>query len=145
MRVLPHLSCSDRTLPARQRGVAMIEMALVLPFFMMLVFGTITYGIALYNQAVITNASREAVRTGIMFKVPAATDGEIIQAALDYCQENLVTFGSPTVPEVDVDYSSGRLPGDPLTVSIRYAFDGINFGAMLNPGPLQARATMSFE
>lgn len=128
-----------------QRGVAAIELAIVLPCFLLLIFGGISYGIALYNQAVITNASREAARTGIMFKVPAATDSEIIQAALDYCQANLVTFGTPAEPDVAVDYSSGRQPGDPLTVSIRYAFTGINFSALPNPGTLQARATMSFE
>ncbi len=130
---------------ATQRGMAVLELAIILPFFLALIFGGISYGIALYNQAVITNASREAARTGVVFKVPVASDSEIIQTALDYCEHNLVTFGAAATPQVHVDYSSGRQSGAPLTVSIEYAFKGIALGTLFNPGTLNARATMSFE
>lgn len=131
--------------PKAQQGLALIELALVLPFFLSLVFGVITYGLALYNQAVITNASREAARAGVMFTVPAASDADIVATALDYCAENLVTLSEPSTPEVQLDYAEGRKPGDPLTVNIHYAYTGLAFA----PGPtsllLHARATMRFE
>lgn len=130
---------------ARQGGMAVIEMALVLPFFLMLIFGSLSYGVALYNQAVITNASREAARSGVTYRVPAASDSEIVQTALRYCQDNLITFGHGTDPQVAVSYSSGRHPGAPLTVSISYAFKGVMTGGFVSPDTLRARATMIFE
>lgn len=144
MRAIFHVTFKARHQKAQQ-GVVLIELALVLPLFLALTFGVITYGLALYNQAIITNASREAARAGVMFTVPAASDAEIIETALSYCAENLVTLSGSTVPQVHVDYAAGRKPGDPLTVRISYAYTGLAFA----PGPtsllLQARATMRFE
>jgi hypothetical protein len=50
-----------------QKGAALIEFALVLPILLVLVFGIIEFGFLLYNKAVITNASREGAREGILF------------------------------------------------------------------------------
>ena len=43
-------------------GAAAVEMALVLPFLMVILMGIIEFGRVLYSQQVITNASREAAR-----------------------------------------------------------------------------------
>ena len=48
-----------------QKGVAAVEFAIVLPFLVLLVFGTIEFGLMFYNKQVITNASREGARAGI--------------------------------------------------------------------------------
>lgn len=53
----------------RQKGVAAVEFAIVAPLLFLLIFGIISYGIMLYNQAVITNASRAGARAGIVFSV----------------------------------------------------------------------------
>lgn len=127
------------------KGLALIEMALVLPFFLMLAFATITYGLALYNQAVITNASREAARAGIAFRVPAPSHEDITQTALAYCQEHLITFGGQVAPEVVIEEPAGRLPGEPLRVTVSYAYTGLALLNVVSPGPLTATATMIFE
>lgn len=127
------------------RGLAVIEMAFVLPVFLMLAFATITYGLALYNQAVITNASREAARAGIAFRVPAPSHEDITQTALAYCQEHLITFGSQVAPEVVIEEPAGRIPGEPLRVTVSYAYTGLALLKVLSPGPLAATATMIFE
>jgi len=48
-----------------QKGVAAVEFAIILPFLVLLVFGTIEFGVLFYNKQVITNASREGARAGI--------------------------------------------------------------------------------
>lgn len=144
MKAFFHVKCKPHKWQAQQ-GVALIELALILPLFLSLTFSVITYGLALYNQAVITNASREAARAGVMFTVPAASDADIVATALDYCAKNLVTLSGASTPQVQLDYADGRKPGDPLTVSILYPYTGLAFA----PGPtsflLRARATMRFE
>lgn len=44
------------------RGQALVELALVLPLFVMLLFGVITLGIGVFYQQQLTNAAREAAR-----------------------------------------------------------------------------------
>ena len=48
-----------------QKGVAAVEFAIVLPFLVLLICGTIEFGLMFYNKQVITNASREGVRSMI--------------------------------------------------------------------------------
>lgn len=45
-----------------ERGQTMVELALVLPLFLMLIFGIIILGIGVFYQQQITNAAREAAR-----------------------------------------------------------------------------------
>lgn len=48
-----------------QKGAAILEFAIVLPFLLVLVFGMIEFGLIAYNKQVITNASREGARWAI--------------------------------------------------------------------------------
>lgn len=129
----------------QQSGLAAIELSLVLPFFLLLVFGGINFGIGLYNKAVITNASREAAREGISFRVPAPTYQDITSKALAYCQNHLVTFGATAEPQVQIEEPQGRLPGAPLKVTVSYAYQGLDIFSGLGPGALSATATMTYE
>ncbi|HYI21999.1 MAG TPA: TadE family protein [Candidatus Limnocylindrales bacterium] len=47
---------------ARDRGQTLVETALVLPLFLMVIFGIIVLGIGVFNQQQLTNAAREAAR-----------------------------------------------------------------------------------
>jgi hypothetical protein len=47
---------------ASRRGQALVEFALVLPLFLMVVFGIIVLGIGIFYQQQVTNAAREAAR-----------------------------------------------------------------------------------
>ena len=47
---------------AHSRGQAMVELALIFPLFIMLLFGIITLGIGVFYQQQVTNAAREAAR-----------------------------------------------------------------------------------
>ena len=46
----------------------MVELAIILPILLIVLFGLIEFGFILYDKAVITNASREGARQGIVYR-----------------------------------------------------------------------------
>ena len=110
-----------------RKGVAAIEFAILLPLLIFLIFGAIEFGLFFYNKQVLTNASREGARAGIVAGTARLTDGEIGQVVDDYCANYLVTFGSATGLSVQIVPSGNRDSlsfGDDLTVTVsfRYTF-----------------------
>jgi Flp pilus assembly protein TadG len=55
-------SARRRSRPDRDRGAAAVEMALLLPVLLVLVFGIIDFGRALNEQITLTSAAREGAR-----------------------------------------------------------------------------------
>jgi hypothetical protein len=53
-----------------ESGASAVEFALLLPVLMLILFGIIEFGLALHRQAILTNASREGARLGIVSSVP---------------------------------------------------------------------------
>jgi Flp pilus assembly protein TadG len=49
-----------------QRGAAVVEFAFVLPLLLVILFGIIEFSFLLYDKAMLTNASREGARVGIV-------------------------------------------------------------------------------
>ena len=60
-----------------ESGASAVEFALLLPVLMMVLFGIIEFGMALYRQAILTNASREGARLGIVQSVPPITNAAV--------------------------------------------------------------------
>ena len=60
-----------------ESGASAVELALLLPVLMMILFGIIEFGLALYRQAILTNASREGARLGIVQSIPAITTAAV--------------------------------------------------------------------
>lgn len=60
-----------------ESGASAVEFALLLPVLMMILFGIIEFGLALYRQAILTNASREGARLGIVLSVPPITNAAV--------------------------------------------------------------------
>lgn len=52
--------------PARRRGVALVEFALVMPVFLMFLFGIMEYARYLMMHQVMHNAARDAARWGVV-------------------------------------------------------------------------------
>ena len=110
----------------------MMEFALVLPPLLALVFAIIEFSVVLYDKAVITNASREAARSGVIFRTPALTDAQISAIATDACQSHLITLGGTASPQATVTKPSGGTSGNPLTVTVTYQFTGLMLGDLLS-------------
>lgn len=121
---------------ATARGAVAVEFALVFPIFLTIVVAIIWLSLALLDKAIITNASREAARAGIVLKVPKLTATEIQNVALGYCAGSLITFGSASTPTVAVTGAQG-LFGSPLSVTVTYSYGALDF----LPGPLVLSAT----
>ena len=107
---------------SNQKGSAAVEFALVLPVLVVFVLGIVEFSLALYDKAVITNASREGARAGIVFGDPPLTDGEISGIVGNYCQNRLITFGTPTQVTTTVVREGSGASGDDLTVQVQYQY-----------------------
>jgi len=133
----------------RVRGVSMIEFALVLPLLLLIVFGIVEFSVALYDKAVITNASREGARKGVIYQTPPLTDAQIAQVAIDASAPHLITFGGSASPQATVTKPSGGTAGNPLTVTVTYEFTGLLLGDLLSvltgSQTLTASTTMVIE
>lgn len=131
-----------------QSGASAVEFAIVLPILVLLVFGIIEFSVAFYDKAMITNASREGARAGIVFKVPPVTDDEITNIVNTYLGSSLLTFGGPTTANITVT-RNGYNPGDELKVSVNYTYTFLlipNFVASLSGGVnLVAETIMRME
>ncbi len=114
-----------------QRGASMVEFALILPLLLLLVFGIIEFGLLLYNKAIVTNASREGARAGIVFN--ANSDGDYspflepyIQAVVtSYTANHLVTFDAIKTPTITAPPCGSR--GSDLTVTVTYPYTFLVF------------------
>jgi Flp pilus assembly protein TadG len=119
-------------------GASAVEFAIVLPLLALLIFGIVELSFALYDKAVITNASREGARVGIVYRLPAVTDAEITSVVNNYLGNHLVTFGkrprnSPGSGAVVTIVRSGTSPGGELRVSVAYTYTFLAF-PKLTPG-----------
>lgn len=131
-----------------QQGMAVVELALVLPVFLLVVFVMAELGIMFYDKIILTNASREAARAGIVLKSPKLTTAQIQQVALDYLSTYLITYGNAaSTPNVTVSGSGGNF-GTPLSVTVTYTFRPLGIAPLLAPdntpvisGPLTLNAT----
>ena len=141
-----------RTRIKNQNGGAAVEFAIILPLFIFLIFGIIEGGLLLYNQQVITNASREGARAGIVMRIPRVNDTQIRDKVKNYARSFLVTFGSDTLEDDNIDiFPNDRSnSGTDLTVYVGYKygflvlFNPITF-SRFNPITLSARTVMKME
>ena len=110
-----------------EKGAAAVEFALVLPLLLVILFGIIEFSILMYDKQMITNASREGARQGIVFRSDGTTgdydplsDGEITNVVNNYLQNNLISFAadSSTVTVNPGTRASGQL----LTVNVDYRY-----------------------
>jgi Flp pilus assembly protein TadG len=136
-------------LASNERGVAALEFVLVFPFLMTVLFGIVDTSLLLCDKAVITNASREAARAGVVVRVPQLAASDVQNIALAYTQNNLVTGGTATTPTVTVDQSAGTSPGSPLKVTVTYTYEGLVLGSALSsltgPVTISATSVMNYE
>ena len=81
-----------------------------------------------YDKAVITNASREGARAGIVFGDPRPDAAEMQNVVTNYSNDRLITFGTPVLQTVTkssstVDSTRCVDSGDELTVTVSYAYN----------------------
>ena len=114
-----------------EKGASAVEFALVLPIFLMLVFGIFQFGIAFNNWIAITHAAREGARL----------------AAVGQYDEQRVRDSAPSVAieSISVSGQDGAV-GDPVTVIVAGNILNINIPFAGNwPVTLRSTAVMRLE
>ena len=149
----------------KQKGAETVEFAIILPILLLVLFGIMEYGVVLYDKAVITNASREAARSGIAYRCPALSSDEIATVvfnATSYAGNSLLySFATgSTSPNVTVSPTPSTTAtncfansGNPLTVTVTYSYQFIALGGLMNffvpgftnPITLSATTVMNYE
>ncbi len=111
------------------KGASAVEFAIILPLLALLIFGIVELSFALYDKAIITNASREGARVGIVYRLPSVTDAEIASVVNNYLGNHLITFGgkrprgsNPMTGAVVNVARSGASPGSELRVRVDYTY-----------------------
>ena len=131
-----------------QKGVAAVEFAIILLPLVLLIFGAIEFTTALYDKAVITNASREGARAGIVYDDPRRSNSDIVDAVSRYCSDNMISLGGDSDISTQI-IRGGDTAGDPLTVRVTYTYNFLvlpNFITSLAPGiTMEAETVMRME
>lgn len=108
----------------REEGQTLVEFALILPIFILVLMGILDLGRAIYAYNTINNAAREAVRVGIVNQNVGAIEAEAIQQGVSLSLDGAdvtVTFLAP-------DYTStGTCPATPrygcvIEVQVTYQY-----------------------
>ena len=89
-----------------RRGAVTVEMALVLPIFMMLVFGIIEFGRGFMIMQLVTNAAREGCRRAII-------DGSTNTDVTNYIQSFMQTSGNVPTSATSVTITMTPATGNP--------------------------------
>ena len=117
----------DRSLPATKRharsGAVALEMALILPVFLLIIFGIFEFGRAMMVQQILTNGAREGARRAI---VPGATDQHVTDVLMNY-------FANTTVATADFNITPSLATAqshDEIRVTAVVDYSDVGFGFM---------------
>ena len=129
-----------------ERGAAAAEFALLLPVLLTLLFGIIEFGMIMYGREVVTNASREGARAGIVLVSPKPTAGQITTAATNYLTGTGVNVADVTIA---VAGEGGASPAM-LTVTATYNYPWLipyipTLLGLPSPLPIPMTTTMRHE
>lgn len=154
----------------KEAGSVAVEFALVLPLLLLILFGTVEFGIMMYDQAIITNAAREGARWGAVQSVglshpiscsdpgistiqggnPASCSGTgsgtACLVASNYGTNALISFGTAVANNPSVAVSCGA--GGTVNVTVSYSYQGLGLGilsAIQGTETLSSTAVMYYE
>ena len=157
-----------KTIIKNQEGAAAVEFALIAPLLILLTFGIIEFGLFLFNKHIITNASREIARAGIVARENrfiVYDDGSCIEdytidqffdgttVGNTWLLNNLITFGEPNTPQISIEIWEINVsdPSNPFVVENFSSFDDSRFcTANTNPCnrfrcPLKVTLTFDYD
>ncbi len=120
----------------RRRGAALVEFAILVPVFVLVVMGIVEYGQFLYAKQAVTLAAREACRIAVL---PGTTKEQAIGRAYNVLSEAGISSFQITF---DPDPPTSASDGDPITVTVLVDFDQISWlGSPMYLDGVEIRAT----
>jgi Flp pilus assembly protein TadG len=112
----------------RSRGQALVEFALVIPVFLMVLTGTLDFGFLLYSRMTVINSAREGARAAVTAPDPRNTLSVATGAAQGVAAGigTLTVFADciPLAPKVSCDWTTttSSAAGDSVKVTVRYQY-----------------------
>lgn len=102
-----------------ERGQSLVEFTLVLPIFLVLLFGLVDFGRAFYSWLLVTNAAREGARAAAV-QSDAATINSKLYASLCTSYPSNCSLDTTKMTVVKTNVQGAR--GQEVSVDISYAF-----------------------
>ncbi|MFC2029559.1 TadE/TadG family type IV pilus assembly protein [Chloroflexota bacterium] len=107
-----------RSIRRDERGVNLVEMAVVLTLLLLLLAGAADIGRAFHSYIIITNASREGARFASHF--PHLYDGIRLQARWEAADSGVILVDGDII--IDSEGGAVPAPGEPIRVTVEYDF-----------------------
>lgn len=128
----------DETHP--ERGMALIELALVLVFLVVLTFGVMEYGWMFFKIQQVTNAARGGARHAVL---PDATNPEV-QQIVDSLMLGWGMDAAGYAVIISTADVASLTPGEIVTVTVEVPYDSVELlGMSIFPTPVNLRASAS--
>jgi len=127
----------------REDGAAMVEMAIVLPIFLLLVWGVIDFGRLLFTANSMATAVREGARQAAVMADPVASQA-VVKARVEAA---FTSFGSPALTDAEISVDVALVPGSVIVKVTNYPWPTITplaslLGANIN---ITRQATFRLE
>ncbi len=133
----------------RERGNAVLELALTLPLLLLVVMGMFDFGLMFQRYELITNAAREGARIGVL---PGYTTTDAQNRALQYLSSANLTGASVSATTSTINVGTPSTPTTAVTVTVTYTHNFLwigpiikLFGGTLGSNTLTAISTMRQE
>ena len=127
----------------KAKGSTLVEFAILLPIFIMLVMGTIEMGWALFIQ----NTLVDAARHGSRIAVTQSVNDSFIRTEIENYIQNARIPGTPTI-DINPAPASSQTRGTLITVTVDIPYNSASIlptPLFLNDRILSAHSTMSKE
>lgn len=108
-------------------GAAAVEMAVVLPVLVSLIFGSIEFGRAMMVSNLLTSAAREGCRTGVL---PNANNTEVIAAVNNQLSGGGLNTAAATITirvNNNVANVSTAVTGDRISVTVSMPYSAVTW------------------
>jgi Flp pilus assembly protein TadG len=129
------------------RGQSLVEFALILPIFILVLVGLFDLGRAVFAYNTISNASRESVRVSIVNQTVADVQAEALKQAVSLglvpADVTITYVGADGTGTCSAPYSIGCL----ATVTVQYAYSAATpvIGQIIGPFTMSATTQMPVE
>lgn len=90
----------------RRSGAALVEMALTLPLFLMVILGIVEFGRGMMVSQLMTNSAREGARQAVL---TGSTNASVTTTVKDFLKSTMSVSDS----DIDVDITVTPAPGNP--------------------------------
>lgn len=129
-----------KTKTEKQRGVVLVEFAMVLPLLTFLLMGVFYFGILLREHQILQNAAREGARYSILFE--AVNDVPGVQAVVTnyLAQEGITVDPSDVAVDQNVTLNFGGVIAGGTRVTVSYSRSLPLGTALFGPVTLKGQA-----